>query len=64
MLLRALRTLLMDQIEVADSRLFMGIQFEQCSRSSELVGSSNGVISSIENISRPILRELVITELE
>ena len=30
--LRALSTLLMDQVEVTDSRLFMGIQFEQCSR--------------------------------
>src|SRR5207248_3274515 len=42
----------------------MGIQFKQCSRSSELVGSRDSVISSIENISRPILRELVIAELE
>ena len=63
-LLRALRTLLMDQIEVTDSRLFMGIQFEQCSRSGKLIGGGNSVISSIKNISRPIFRELVITELE
>ena len=42
----------------------MGIQFKQGGRSSELVGSRDSVISSIENISRPILRELVIAELE
>jgi hypothetical protein len=51
----------MGQVEVTDSRLFMGIQFEQYTRCSELVGSGNSVISNIENISRPILRELVIT---
>jgi hypothetical protein len=42
-LLRALRTLLIDQVEVTDSRSFLGIQFEQYSRSSELVGSGTGL---------------------
>jgi hypothetical protein len=57
-LLCSARSLLMDQVEVTESCLFMGIQFEQCSRSSKLVGSGNGVIPSIKNVPRPIAGEL------
>ena len=64
MFLCAPRTLLMDQVQVAVSCLFVCIQFEQCSRSSELVGGGNSIIARIKNVSRPILRELVFAQLE
>jgi hypothetical protein len=51
-LLCALRALLMDQIKIAESCLFMCIQFEQDSGGSELVGGGNGVVASIKNIPR------------
>jgi hypothetical protein len=58
------RSLLMDQVQVAESCLFMGIQFEQYSLSSELVGGGNSVVARIENVAGPILRELVFAQLE
>jgi hypothetical protein len=58
-LLCALRSLLVDQVEITDSCFFMGVQLEQYGRGSELVGGSNSIIARIKNVSRPILCELV-----
>ena len=41
----------------------MGIQFEQRSRNSELVGGGNGIIARVKNVSRPILREELLPNL-
>src|SRR5262249_62410650 len=60
----ALRSLLMDQIKVAESRLFMCTEFEQYVLSSEFVGSRHSIIASIKNVAGPILRELGFAELE
>ena len=54
----------MDQVQVAESCLFMGIQFEQYSLSSQLVGGGNSVVARIKDVAGPILRELVFAQLE
>jgi len=63
-LLCALRSLLMDQIKIAESRLFVGTEFEQFVLSSEFVGSGHSIIASIKNVAGPIFRELGFAELE
>jgi hypothetical protein len=42
----------------------MSTEFEQDGLSRELVSSGNSVIASIKNVSRPIISELGVTELE
>jgi hypothetical protein len=63
-LFRSLRTLLVHEIKVAESRFLMGFEFEQNSRSFKLVRGGDGIVAGIENISRPISGELIIAELE
>jgi hypothetical protein len=58
------RSLLMDQVQVAESRPFMCTQFEQYGRRGELVGGCNSIIARAKNVSRPIRRKLVFAELE
>ena len=52
------RSLLMDQVKIAESRLFMCTEFEQYVLCSEFVGSGNSIIASIKNVAGPIPREL------
>jgi hypothetical protein len=42
----------------------MCIQFKQYGRSGELVSGGNGVVASIENVSGPVLCELIFAQLE
>ena len=63
-LLCALRSLLMDQVKVTESWLFMCIQLEQDGRSCEFVGSCHCVIASIKDVSGPIFCEFAFAQLE
>ena len=57
-------SLLMNQIEIANSRLSVGIQFEELRLSDQFVSCCNGVIARVSNISGPIFSELGSAELE
>jgi hypothetical protein len=56
--------LLMNQIQIANSRLSVSIQFKEFRLSDQFVSCRNGVIARVSNISGPIFSELGSTELE
>jgi hypothetical protein len=60
----ALGSLLMDQVQVTESCLLMGIQLEKYSRSGEFIGSRHSIIAGIKNVAGTILRELVFVQLK
>jgi hypothetical protein len=46
---------LMDQIKVAENRLFMCTEFEQYVLSSEFVGRGQSIIASVKNVTAPVV---------
>src|SRR6476619_3201142 len=57
-------SLLMNQIQIADSRHFISIEFKERRLSGQFVSCRNSVIARAGNISGPILSELGSAELE
>src|SRR5580700_2360666 len=57
-------SLLMNQIQIADSRHFISIEFKERRLSGQFVGCRNSVIARASNIPGPIFSELGSAELE
>ena len=57
-------SLLINQIQITNSRLSVSIQFKELRLSDQFVSSCNRVIARASNISRPIFSELGSAELE
>src|SRR6516162_2922513 len=57
-------SLLMNQIQIADSRLSVSVQFKERRLSDQFVSCRNSVITRAGNISRAIFSELGSAELE
>ena len=57
-------SLLMNQIQIADSRHFISIEFKERRLSGQFVSCRNSVIARAGNISGPIFSELGSAELE
>src|ERR1700730_13588191 len=61
---RSLNSLLMHQVDIAQSSLLMRIQFKEFCLNGKLVSSSNSIVARISNITRSIFFEFAFTELE
>src|ERR1700726_393362 len=59
-----LPSLLMNQVEVAESRVLVGIQFEERSLSDKFVSCGNSIVARTSNISGSIFSELISIELK
>jgi hypothetical protein len=60
----SLPSLLMDQIEITERRLFVRLPFKEYSLSDKFVGGRDSIVSGTSDVSRSIFSELIITELE
>ena len=61
---RSLNSLLMHQVDIAQSSLLMRIQFKEFCLDGKLVSSSDSIVARIGNIARSIFFEFAFTELE